>query len=714
MAWESPLDRLVARQIHLAERGEVPAAEAAAAARDMLLLRPSRAESWFHLGHARVLLGVDLETPPESDRAACRWHLFGRVRAHERRGERNWVADLLTDRAAMTELLAEPRIAGACLPLAMRTLFWSGDLDIAVQAIDYLATLADSPEARLLVDAAMSDLLVRLERRDEAELADNTLTILQRCVRLSCFDELPTEIRAGYLVELASRRLAASDFDAAAKRFEQALTLAGEETAVRSRAAVGLALARLRAHDVHDLRPSANRVDRDAACEALDLGGDFVENSFPEAHFLRGLFAYEQNDWEAAVARFEVCRDRFRRVNGRDRDVLTRTHFLLAASLLAGGFSEQSSKALRLMDETLGVIQPDLETFYFVHEQLKARDRKLALRFLDAVDVGRGSTPDQLLFVALEYLSLGEAPPAAAAAERVLEIAVDVDQRIEAMRVMLTANNMRGDKQGARETFDAMRDLLLQRGRFEDLEKLLLDEDFIGQALDHLEARSELVALYEEMEDREVEKAQVQLAIARSLRARKDVQSLRDAHGVLLEVEIAFPELAKDELRNLEKLLELSDAEVADVGGAAGHAKQIEKKLGRKANLLVVGGNERQRRHHPRLAELAGEWGFDGDWLMANYSSPQKLVAEIADRLRSGSVDALLLLHWNRHETTEPALELARRAGVPARTLHYAGFTSLQVGIAEQLERLVSSDATADVERAGPNKGNARKVAGRH
>jgi hypothetical protein len=115
----------------------------------------------------------------------------------------------------------------------------------------------------------------------------------------------------------------------------------------------------------------------------------------------------------------------------------------------------------------------------------------------------------------------------------------------------------------------------------------------------------------------------------------------------------------------------------------------------------VVGGNERQRRHHPRLDKLAAEWGFDGEWLMTNYTSPQKSVSTIADRMRSG-LDLLLLLHWNRHETTEPALELARTAGVPARTVHYAGFTSLQVAMAEQLQRMAAQAP------APASKGRAR------
>ena len=709
MAWETALDRLLTRQIHLAERGEVPTDEVAQMLRDLRDLQPGRAESAFHLGLARALLGADLPEPSECDRAAQRWYLFGRVRGHERRGERNWVADLLTDPAAITELLADPRIAGACLPLAMRTLFWSGDLDVAVRAIDFLASMVETSEARLLVDAAMSDLLVRLERRDDPALADNTLGVLRRCVGLSCFHEIPETVRAGYLAELGHRLLAASEFDEARARFEEALTMATDEGCLRSRASVGLALTHLRMHRVEDLRPQSDRAEREAVLMALDRAGDSAAGSVPEAQFLRGLLQYERSEWAGAAERFEICLERFRRTEGRDKTAVARTNFLLAAALLAGGVVDETSKALRLMDESLGSVQPDLETFYSVHEQLKAKDRRLALRFLDAVDVGRGTQPDQLLFVALEYLSLGEAQPAAAAAARVLEVAIDLDQRIEAMRVMLTAHNMRGDRQGASGTYQDIRELLMQRGKFVELEKLLLDEDFVGQALDHVDINYELVGLYEEMEDREIEKAHLQMAIARSLRARKDESSLRHAFAVLREVEIAFPDLPGEDLRAIQKLLELADSPDADLQEGERQCRQLTERLGHPVRILVVGGNERQRRHHPRFEELAAEWRFDGEWLMANYSSPQKLVSEIADRLGKG-VDLLVLLHWNRHETTEPALELARRAGVTARTVHYAGFTSLQMCLVEMLERVASSEAEREPAMAcGRGKGKARR-----
>lgn len=262
------------------------------------------------------------------------------------------------------------------------------------------------------------------------------------------------------------------------------------------------------------------------------------------------------------------------------------------------------------MEQALETVRPDLESFYAVHEALKKLDRRVSLRFLDAVDVGRGTSPDQLLFVALEYLSLGEAAPAAVAARRVLEVAVDLDQRIDALRVVLTAHNMLGERDQARACYAEMRELLQHRGKFEQLEKLLHNEEVVGQALDHLEIKVELASVYEEMEGRDYERAQLQVAIARSLRARKDVESLQQAFGLLQEVACAFPELARDDLAALEKLLELNDADGRPDGAGREAAQALAKALGHPVRVLVVGGNERQRRHHPRLEKLAADWGF--------------------------------------------------------------------------------------------------------
>jgi tetratricopeptide (TPR) repeat protein len=691
MAWESALDRLLMQQVHLAEKGDQKAETVRHQVADLWQLAGTRPGSAFLLGYARTLLGVDLpELGPEAP--LHRWFLFGRLRAHDRRGERNWIADALKDPRVLLDLLADPSVAGQVLPLVVRTLFWCDDLKLAVRAIQYLASESGGGDLDLVVDAAVTDLLSRLENRVDSDDQESTASILANVLGMAGFERLPPDVRARYHKALAERLLAASEWDAAIASAERAERLAAGHPRLQSSAALLAALGDLRLHDTLACEPRAERPERAAAQRRLQHTIDDPEAAAPEAIYLHSLLAYEGGDFTGAARGFDRAIAGLRRLEGRDVQLRDRARFYEAAALLVGSDPAESSRAMRLMNQALDSVRPDLESFYSVHEALKKLDRKLALRFLDAVDVGRGSSPDQLLFVALEYISLGEAEAAAGAARRVLEIAINLDQRIEALRVVLTAYNMLGSRDHARACYGEMRDLLQQRGKFDVLEKLLKNEEAVGQALDHIEIKVELAAVYEELEGRDFERAQLQVAIARSLRARKDAESLQQAHGLLQEVACSFPELAREDLAAIEKLLELNDEVDADGGRELAHS--LAKTLTRPVRVLVVGGNERQRRHHPRLEKLAAEWGFVGEWLMTNYTSPQKVVNAIDDRLRTGA-DVLLLLHWNRHETTEPALELARSRGVLARTVHYAGFTSLQVALAEQLQRLQTNQSAA-------------------
>lgn len=687
MAWEKALDRLLLQQIHLAEKGEQKHEVVRQQLRDLHELAPSRPSTAFHLGYAHTLLGLDLPQPV-GDAALQRWYTFGRLRGHDRRGERNWIADLLQDPHVLADLLGDKQIAGHLLPLVVRSLFWCGDLKLAVRAIQYLAADGtNNAELDLIVDAAITDLLARLEKRQDQGEQDSTASILAKVLGMAGFDRLPPDVRARYHKALSERLLGSSEWEAAMAQTDQGRALCGELPRLRSAFDTLAALCELRHHQVVDVEPRAIRPERDAALVHLRHIEADPDQASPEALFLRSLLAYEVGDFQVTAHGMEKSIAGMRRLEGRDLPLVNRAHFFQAAALLALGAPEESSRALQLMGQALETVRPDLESFYSVHEALKRLDRKLALRFLDAVDIGRGSSPDQLLFVALEYLSLGEAEPALAAARRVLEVATSLDQRVEALRAVLTGHNMKGDREQSRATYTEMRDLLLQRGAFEALEKLLKNEDAVGQAMDHLEIKVELANLYEEMEGRDFECAQLQVAVARSLKARKEIDTLRQAHGLLQEVSCVYPELAKDDLAAIEKLLELEDAPPigADVGQQA--TQRAQKALGHQVRVLVVGGNERQRRHHPRFVQLGTEWGLAGEWLMTNYTSPQKVVNAIADRMKAG-VDVLMLLHWNRHETTEPALELARKAGIPARTVHYAGFTSLQVALAEMLDKI--------------------------
>jgi hypothetical protein len=709
MAWETELDRLILQQVHAAEKGEARPSVVRQQVADLWAIDPRRAESAFHLGYAKVLLGVDLPEPAAEASRARRWHLWGRLRGHDRRGERSWVADLFGDPATVMQLLSEPNIASQCLPILMRSLFWLGDLALAVRAIELLCAAQQKDDTDLIVDAALTDLLGRLESRGERHNDEQTLRVLQQCIALPAFERLPKDVSARYWRTKASHLLRVSEFRAAAADLQRARALAVGHPRLCSEIAALGALTELQVQSLGEVTPRGNRPERSSALAWLDADATRPETATCDALFLRGLLGYEQAAFADAQRWFDATLAAARRTDLQDTTLLDRARFFLAASILAGGDRAEASRALHLMEQSLDTVKPDLQSFFPVHEALKQLSKKVALKFLDAVDLGRGTVADQLLFVALEYQSLGEAAPAAAAAERVLQVAVDLDQRLEAMRVLLTSHNMAGRRDRARDTFFAMRDLLVQRGAFQELESLLKNEAFVGQALDHHEIRCERVALYEELEGHDADKATLQLGIARTLRARKDAEALREAWGILKEVEIAFPELAADELQALEKLLELADSKPVDGDEGARRASAATAALGHAPRILVVGGNERQRRHHPRLTQLAKDWGFEAEWLETNYSSPQKIVNAIADRLRGDKLDLLVLLHWNRHETTEPALELARKSEVAARTVHYAGFTSLQVALNDMLGTLAET-GVAVVAGAEGARGKSKRA----
>lgn len=699
MGWETALDRLLLQQIHLAEKGEHNVDTVRLQVLEYCEIAGDRPGCAFLAGYAQTLLTLDM--PPGCvDPGLRRWARFGTIRALDRQGHRERIAEMLQDPQALLDLLNEPDVAGNVLPLVVRSLFWSGDIKLAVRAIQFLAAEPGNGELDTIVDAAVTDLLGRLETRVDSDDQESTASILGKVLGMAGFERLPADVQARYHRALAERLLAASEWQAATEAADRSEQLAKNHPMLASSAALVAALAALRVHDVLHCEPHERRDERDAALARLVHTTENPANSSPEAIYLRSLLAYEVGDLQAAARGFDRALAGLRRLEGRDVELRDRARFYQAAALLALGDPTEQSRALRLMEQALDAVKPDLESFYAVHEALKQHDRRLALRFLDAVDVGRGSSPDQLLFVALEYLALGEAAPALRSARRVLEVAVNLDQRVEALRVVLTGHNMLGERDFARACYAELRELLQQRGKFETLEKLLRNEESVGQALDHLEIKVELAAVYEELEGREYDRAQLLVAIARSLRARKDVEALQQAHGLLAEVSCVFPELASEDTSAIEKLLALHDQTPCVEDGAKQASQAAQKQLGRAVRVLVVGGNERQRAHHPRLEKLAGDWGFASEWLMTNYTSPQKIVGTIADRLRTG-VDLLLLLHWNRHETTEPALELARQAGVLARTVHYAGFTSLQVALAEQLQRLASNAAAAPAAASG-------------
>ncbi|MFQ5504680.1 MAG: hypothetical protein ACE5F1_07790, partial [Planctomycetota bacterium] len=632
-------------------------------------------------------------------RADCRrWFVFGRLKGHLRRGDTTGISELSENEGLLVDLIADPAITAQILPYLMGNYFHEGNFEKAVWVLRLMEArlgVADGTvhdqELLILIDAALSDLLARVERGKITPEQEGSLRrALRRAMEIDRFDNLSQQEKARFHRALGASHLSTGDWEEARQSLEEARGLTRKGQRIHKEIHLLLALAKLRILDLGQLASEGSRGARE---EAMHLLAPAVSkpNPLPEALYARGILYYETDSYEAAARDFDMAARQLRHEAHVDQELFARTRFYLGASLLLANIREEGRRAARLLEETLGKVEPDLESFYPVYDRLKMLDQKVALRSLDAVDLGRGASPENLLLIALEYQGLGEPDRAIQAAERTLQVAMDLDQRIEAMKVLLTAHNMQGKNEEARNDYFQTRDLLLRRGAFEELEKILKDEALVGQALDHIERKCELADLYEEMDNRDWECANLRMSIARALKARKDREDIKQAFAILQEINIQYPELAQEDLENIEKLLQLKGDDDAPQGSEAEMFQRLAVALGHAPRILVVGGNERQRRHHPRLSALAEEWGFEGEWIMANYGSPQRVVQLIEERLRQG-IDVLILLHWNRHETTEPALELARNAGVPARTVFYAGFTSLRVCLGEMAARMLQQE----------------------
>jgi hypothetical protein len=443
MGWETALDRLLLQQVHFAEKGEQKPDVVRQQLLDYWQCAGPRGGACFLLGYAATLLGIELPAPG-TDANGRRWALFGTVRAYDRKGERERIAATVGDPQSLLDLLTDPAIAGNVLPLVVRSLFWSGDLKLAVRAIQYLAAEPGTGELEAIVDAAVTDLLARLETRIDSDDQESTASILGKILGMAGFDRLPGDVRSRYHRALGERLLAASEWRLAIEAAERAEALAKDQPLLASAAAVIGALAELRQHDIVIVEPREQRAEREAAMARLVHVAEEPEQACPEAVYLRSLLAYEIGDLPAAARGFERALVGLRRLEGRDVQLRDRARFYQASALLLAGDGAEHSRALRLMEQALSTVKPDLESFYSVHEALKKLDRKLSLRFLDAVDIGRGTSSDQLLFVALEYQALGEAPQALFAARRVLEVAIDLHQRVAALRVVVTDRKTAG------------------------------------------------------------------------------------------------------------------------------------------------------------------------------------------------------------------------------------------------------------------------------
>ncbi|MEW6747056.1 MAG: hypothetical protein AB1486_30335 [Planctomycetota bacterium] len=688
MGWEGALDRLVLQQIDNAARGVARPEEVRDLVNELLQLAPERARSYYHLGLAGVLLDASLfeHRPQEFDPALRRWFTFGRLMALARRRAHARVVEMLHTPECI-ELLEEPEIARTVVPIVLRTAFEDGDLDLVVTALEKL--VGGRGEHHDAFREALAEILRRVERsRDRAD-EEALKSLLVRCRDLPSFASMPGDVRAPIHRAIGRILQHSGEWEQARQEFSNCLRITGEGHTLASVLHFDLAACYLEVRGVPDLEPDPDREDSSEAIRHLDMATADPRFASFNAYFARGVLRYEKEDFAHAASDFERALDKIQSYRNPLPVTLARIRYYLAVSLFGSGREEDYPKAARLIDQAIERVSPDLADFHRVHDKLHATDREVALRFLDAIDVGREESGSQLLGLAREYLDLGEPERALKTADRAVALPAATDERVDALKLKLRATTILGSREAAHDAFLDLREHLLSHGRFQELERILRDEGESGLALDHFTRQGELNDVLQLMEGRTPDRVEAMLSLARHLRGDNDALSAALAVALLEEAAVYSPERVSSDLEEARKLAEhlrvvpLTDSVAREL------ADRARRLLGHDPRLVVIGGNEAQRRKLDSFEEFKDHLGIEAEWWFADAAHPQRPLDLVKERLRGSRVDGVILLQWNRLDTAVPTRHLCRSHKVACRQLTYVGFMSLKMAIADLLEKII-------------------------
>jgi tetratricopeptide (TPR) repeat protein len=685
MAWESPIDRGVLKEIDLAGPSPIRQADASALVHALLQLNPRRPESYFTLGYLNGSHGLSLDAykPEELQSTESAWFKFGQTLGklrHPKEGQ---------EQPDVKALLMEPLIAKEILPILLRQSLGSGNLEEAVATLEgVLATGAPDAETAELLRGTLGEVLRRAERPGEHFEPAAVQSLLQRCMTLPGFDALAPEIRAPFHRALGKLQQHLEQFDVAADHFKKALEVAGEGHTLASVLHFDLAACALGLRGVPDLEPQAERKGREEALAHLDQATADAKSASFNAFFTRGILRFERGMNSEAAQDFRDALERIEQYRNPLPVTLARIRFFLALSLLREGKPENADDATRHLETALERLRPSDEQMGELMPLLEEKAPRAAARLLARVDVASISDPKQLLEVGKHFQRLGDSERALKIAEQCLERSEDLGVRKDALLVELRAFNMAGERENAADALYDLRDVCYQSGDLAFWESVIFDDDRVGQALDRARTLSERAELLAQLRGREKDRFAVIRQLADLYLSRAEPQWKLTGLRLLKDAYRANPDEFEADVKKAE-----ADSPKDDRPNDKSAADKARDAIGRRPNVMVIGGDEHQTRGEDELAALGAEWGFDSEWWPTDYVNPDRVTDKLQEHLNSRQPDGLLILHWNREELVRELRKLAKTYRVAARFCIYVGAQSLRAGIADLMDAAVAQFA---------------------
>jgi len=688
MAWESPLDRVVLKEIDLSGQSPARQADAATMVQALLHLNPRRTESYFILGYAHGSHGIafDAYKPEELQGAEAAWFKFGQTLGklrHPKEGE---------EKPDLKLLLSEPLIAKEILPILLRQSLATGNLEEAIGTLEaVLASGTPDGETAELLRGTLAEVLRRAERPGEhvePELVQNLLT---RCMALPGFDSLAPEIRAPFYRALGKLKQHLEQFDEAATQFKKALEVAGEGHTLASVLHFDLAACALGLRGVPDLEPRADRSGADAALQHLDQATVDPQNASFNAFFTRGVLRYERGLFAEAAQDFRDALDRIEQYRNPLPVTLARIRYFLALALIKEGKQETQEDAARHLETALERLRPGPEQLKELLPLLEEKAPRIAARLLARVDLAHMNDPNELLAMGQHFCRLGDTEHALRIAEQLLERTEDLGIRKEALLVELRAFNMAGERESAADALYDLRDVCYQSGDLAFWEKVIFNDDRVGQALDKARVLCERAELLGRMKGRDAERFALQKTLADLYLSRAEPQWKLTGLRLLKDCYQANPDAFDAELKRAQ-----AECPTDDRPNDRSTAEKAREVLGRRPSVMVIGGDEHQDRGEDQLSALGAEWGFDAEWWATDYVNPDRVQDKLQEHLNARQPDGVLLLHWNREELVRDLRKLCKTYRVATRFCIYVGTQSLRAGIADLMDAAASQFGDKD------------------